>query len=143
MKVSVKKFADWVGVSVRTLHYYDEIGLLSPDDTDETTGYRYYGENAFSRMQEILFYRELDFSLKEIAEMLASPSYDKQKALRGQRELLLLKKERLSLCTELSVPAAGRNDCIYIIYGKKKAPLRCLISFINPAGETPAPGTHS
>ncbi len=100
MKLSVKKFADWVGVSVRTLHYYDEIGLLSPDDTDETTGYRYYGENAFSRMQEILFYRELDFSLKEIAEMLASPSYDKQKALRGQRELLLLKKERLERILE-------------------------------------------
>ncbi len=95
MKQSVKKFADLMGVSVRTLHYYDEIGLLSPDYTDENTGYRYYGDAAFSRMQEILFYRELDFSLKEIAEMLTSPHYDKQKVLRGQKELLLLKKERL------------------------------------------------
>ncbi len=100
MKLSIKKFADLTGVSVRTLHYYDEIGLLSPDSTDQATGYRYYGEAAFARMQEILFYRELDFSLREIAEILTSPNYDKQKALLGQKRLLLLKKERLERIIE-------------------------------------------
>ncbi len=95
MKLSIKKFAELSGVSVRTLHYYHEIGLLTPDETDETTGYRFYGERALSRMQEILFYRELDFSLKEIATMLTSSECDRQKALQGQKKLLSLQKERL------------------------------------------------
>ncbi len=95
MNLNIKKFAELTGVSVRTLRYYDEIGLLPPDRTDEQTGYRFYGDRAFLRMQEILFYRELDFPLKEIREILSSPNYDKQKALHGQKQLLLLKKQRL------------------------------------------------
>ncbi len=95
MKLNVKKFAELCGVSVRTLHYYDEIGLLKPDEVDEQTGYRFYGEAAFCRMQEILFYRELDFSLKAIAGILSSPNIDTKEALRGQKRLLMLKKERL------------------------------------------------
>ena len=95
MKMQIKEFAQLTGVSVRTLHYYDEIGLLKPSEVDAQTGYRFYDENAFERMQEILFYRELDFSLKTIAEILSSPDYDKQQALSRQRKLLLAKKERL------------------------------------------------
>ena len=95
MKMQIKEFAELTGVSVRTLHYYDEIGLLKPSEVDVQTGYRFYDENAFERMQEILFYRELDFSLKTIAEILSSPDYDKQQALSRQRKLLLAKKERL------------------------------------------------
>ncbi|MEE0857615.1 MAG: MerR family transcriptional regulator [Ruminococcus sp.] len=95
MKMQIKEFAQLTGVSVRTLHYYDEIGLLKPSEVDAQTGYRFYDENAFERMQEILFYRELDFSLKTIAEILSSPNYDKQQALSRQRKLLLAKKERL------------------------------------------------
>ena len=95
MKLQIKEFADFTGVSVRTLHYYDEIGLLSPAYVDEHTGYRYYDENSLLRMQEILFYRELDFSLKSIGEILSSPDYDTSKALREQKKLLILKKERL------------------------------------------------
>ena len=91
----IKEFAALAGVSVRTLHYYDEIGLLRPAVVDEQTGYRYYDETSLLRMQEILFYRELDFPLKSIAEILSSPHYDKQEALEEQRELLRLKKERL------------------------------------------------
>jgi DNA-binding transcriptional MerR regulator len=63
----IKEFAEISGISVRTLHYYDEIGLLKPADIDSQTGYRYYDESSLLRMQEILFYRELDFSLKSIA----------------------------------------------------------------------------
>ncbi len=95
MKMNIRKFAELTGVSVRTLHYYDEIDLLKPDFVDEQSGYRYYGDNALSRMQEIMFYRELDFSLKSIKEIISSPTYNKNEALRGQRKLLILKKKRL------------------------------------------------
>lgn len=95
MKMQIKEFAEYTGVSVRTLHYYDEIGLLKAAQVDRNTGYRFYDEGSLLRMQEILFYRELDFPLKSIAEILASPDYDKEKALDQQRRLLVLKKERL------------------------------------------------
>jgi len=95
MKMQIKEFAEFTGVSVRTLHYYDEIGLLTPAKVDTLTGYRYYDENSLLRMQEILFYRELDFSLKSIGEILSSPNYNKSKALHEQKHLLTLKKERL------------------------------------------------
>ena len=95
MKMRIKEFAAFTGVSVRTLHYYDEIGLLVPACVDRSTGYRYYDGNSLLRMQEILFYRELDFSLKSIGEILSSPDYDKQKALKEQKHLLMLKQERL------------------------------------------------
>ncbi len=95
MKMSVKEFAELTDVSVRTLHYYDEINLLKPAEIDENNGYRFYDRTALERMQEILFYRELDFPLKSICEILSSPDYDKQKALAQQKKLLILKKERL------------------------------------------------
>ena len=93
--MQIKEFAQQIGVSVRTLHYYDEIGLLKPSEVDAQNGYRFYDERSLERMQEILFYRELDFSLKTIAQILLSPDYDKQQALTRQRKLLLAKKERL------------------------------------------------
>ena len=95
MKMQIKEFAEFAGVSVRTLHYYDEIGLLRPAEVDRITGYRFYDEDSLFRMQEILFYRELDFSLKSIGEILSSPNYDTTKALKEQKNLLTLKKERL------------------------------------------------
>ena len=72
MKMQIKEFARFTGVSVRTLHYYDEIGLLRPADVDRDTGYRFYDEKSLLRMQEILFYRELDFSLKSIGDFIFS-----------------------------------------------------------------------
>ena len=93
--MQINEFAKLTGVSVRTLHYYDEIGLLKPAFVDEQNGYRFYDENSLERMQEILFYRELDFELKSILEILSSPDYDKKKALAEQRKLLIYKKERL------------------------------------------------
>lgn len=95
MRMQIKEFAALTDVSVRTLHYYDEIGLLRPAEVDRETGYRYYDEQSLLRMQEILFYRELDFPLKQIAELLSSPEYDKTRALQEQKQLLILKKERL------------------------------------------------
>lgn len=83
------------GVSVRTLHYYDEIGLLKPAIVDAQNGYREYDKKSLVRMTEILFYRELDFPLKTILQILSSPDYDKAEAIRKQKELLTLKRERL------------------------------------------------
>ena len=95
MKMQIKEFSLLTKVSVRTLHYYDEIGLLKPDEVDRENGYRYYGERAFEKMLEILFLRELGFSLKSIKEILSSPTYNKKEAFRKQKELLKLKKERI------------------------------------------------
>ena len=110
MRMQIKEFADFTGVSVRTLHYYDEIGLLKPAYVENSTGYRYYDEVCLERMQEILFYRELDFPLKNICELLSSPGYNKQEALGQQKRLLVLKKERLErLIDALDKAEKGEN----------------------------------
>ena len=110
MKMLIQEFARFTGVSVRTLHYYDEIGLLVPAWVDKATGYRYYNEQSLLRMQEILFYRELDFSLKNIEEILSSPHYDKARALNEQKQLLVLKKERLErLISAIDGAMKGEN----------------------------------
>ena len=110
MKMLIKEFSVFTGVSVRTLHYYDEIGLLKPACTDENTGYRFYDETSLFRIQEILFYRELDFSLKSIGEILSSPNYNKEKALVEQKKLLILKKERLErLISDIDKATKGEN----------------------------------
>ena len=110
MKMQIKEFAKFSGVSVRTLHYYDEIGLLPPAFVERTTGYRYYDENSLLRMQEILFYRELDFSLKSIGEILSSPHHDTQRSLEEQKKLLTLKKERLErLISSIDAAMKGEN----------------------------------
>ena len=111
MRMQIKEFAKISGVSVRTLHYYDEIGLLSPAFVERATGYRYYDENSLLRMQEILFYRELDFSLKSIGEILSSPNHDTRRSLEEQKKLLTLKKERLERLIA-SIDAAMKGDNI-------------------------------
>ncbi len=110
MKMQIKEFAEFTGVSVRTLHYYDEIGLLVPAFVDKVTGYRFYDENSLLRMQEILFFRELEFTLKNIGEILSSPNYDKNKVLIEQKHLLTLKKERLErLISAIDGAVKGEN----------------------------------
>ena len=82
------------GVSIRTLQYYDSIGLLKPSDYTES-GYRLYDDIAMERLQLILLFRELEFPLKDIKKILDSPNFDKEKALAQQIELLKLKMEHL------------------------------------------------
>ena len=110
MRMQIKEFAELTGVSVRTLHYYDEIGLLKPASVDRYTGYRFYDDSSLLRMQEILFYRELDFPLKHICRLLSSPHYDKRKVLEDQKNLLILKKQRLErLIAAVDSAAKGEN----------------------------------
>ncbi len=84
---TVKQLSDLAGVSVRTLHYYDEIGLLKPSSVGEN-GYRYYADDAVFRLQQILFFRELDFSLMDIQSILDRPDFDVVDALRAHRVAL-------------------------------------------------------
>ena len=111
MKMSVKEFSAFTGVSVRTLHYYDEINLLKPDFVNSENGYRYYSDKASERMLEILFLKELDFPLKEIADILSSPDYDKKEALQKQKKLLTLKKERLEKMIA-AIDASGKGTTL-------------------------------
>lgn len=91
---TVKQVSDLCGVSVRTLHYYDQIGLLSPAAVTDA-GYRLYGEQELCRLSQILLYRELEFSLADIRAMMCSSAYDKDRALTQQIALLQLKKKHL------------------------------------------------
>ena len=93
-KYSVKQLANLSGVSVRTLHYYDEIGLLKPAFVGDN-GYRFYTEVELIKLQQILFFRELDFKLEEIKKMMGAPDFDQEKALIDQKKLLELEKLRL------------------------------------------------
>ncbi|MED1602722.1 MerR family transcriptional regulator [Alkalihalophilus marmarensis] len=93
--MKVKELAELVGISVRTLHHYDEIGLLKPDTISEA-GYRYYSESNLDTLQQILFYKELGFSLKQIKEILEDPRFNQQKALVWQRKMLLEKRDKLN-----------------------------------------------
>jgi DNA-binding transcriptional MerR regulator len=91
---TVNQLAKLAGVSVRTLHYYDEIGLLKPSSLGGN-GYRHYEEEAMLKLQQILFYRELDLSLDEIKSVVGRPDFDVVTALRSHKEALQGRVERL------------------------------------------------
>lgn len=92
--MTVKQVSELTGVSIRTLRYYDNIGLLSPSEHTEG-GYRLYDDRALERLQQILLFRELGFPLKDIIGIMESRSFDRRKALDQQIELLELKKQHL------------------------------------------------
>lgn len=91
---TVHEVSALAGVSVRTLHHYDEIGLLKPTMLSEA-GYRLYDDAALVRLQNILFFRELRFSLKDIKKILDAPDFDRREALTRQLELLDLQKKHI------------------------------------------------
>ena len=91
---TVHEVSELTGVTVRTLQYYDTIGLLPPAKRTDA-GYRLYDDTAMARLQEILLFRELDFSLGEIKAILDDPAFDRQKALSQQIALLTLQRERI------------------------------------------------
>lgn len=90
---TVKQLAELSGVTVRTLHHYDEIGLLKPSHRTEA-GYRLYEQKDLLRLQQILIYREMDFSLEDIKAMLDDPKFDLKEALHDQKRFLLQQHER-------------------------------------------------
>ena len=97
---TVKEVSMITGVSIRTLRYYDEIGLLKPTELTET-GYRLYDNKALEKLQEILFFRELEIPLITIKEIMDTPNYDKEQVLITQKNLLEQKRNRLNGIIEL------------------------------------------
>ena len=99
--MTVNEVSKLTGVSIRTLQYYDAIGLLHPSGHTES-GYRLYDDKALERLQQILLFRELEFSLKEIREIVNASNFDRNKALEQQIELLTIKKEHLEELIEFT-----------------------------------------
>ena len=93
MGMKISEAAALAGVSVRTLHHYDQIGLLVPSETTDA-GYRMYSEENLEMLQQILFFKELGFPLKQIQEILTSPSYNRYEALLLQKNMLMEKRDR-------------------------------------------------
>jgi DNA-binding transcriptional MerR regulator len=92
---TVSQLARMAGVSVRTLHHYDQIGLLAPSARTEA-GYRLYGEPELLRLQQILFFKELDMPLDEVRQILDDPGFDQVTALEHHRQMLHRRMERLA-----------------------------------------------
>lgn len=99
--MTVNQVSKLTGVSIRTLQYYDKIGLLHPAGYSQA-GYRLYDDTTLETLQQILLFRELEFPLKDIKEIIESPHFDRNKALEQQIALLTLKKEHLENLIDLA-----------------------------------------
>lgn len=108
---TISQVAKLTGISIRTLQYYDEIGLLKPSDLTQS-GYRLYDDEALQRLQQILFFRELGFKLKDIREILESPDFDRIAAFKKQKELLLLKRNRTEKLIQLLSRLEKGEQCM-------------------------------
>lgn len=108
----VSEVAELAGISVRTLHHYDSIGLLQPESIGEN-GYRLYSEGDLARLQQIMFLKELDFPLKDIGRMIDNPRFSGAEALQKQRDLLLKKRKRLDRIIEtIDISIASQREGI-------------------------------
>ena len=115
---TVKEISNLTGISVRTLHYYDEIGLLKPTDKSEA-GYRLYDDKALEQLQQILFFREFDIPLKEIKAVMENPALDRNHILRMQRRMLKEKMERMEhLIASIDDILKGDNKMDFAIFNR-------------------------
>lgn len=119
--MTVHEVSILTGVSIRALHHYDKIGLLHPVQTSEA-GYRLYDDTNLERLQCILFFKELQFSLKEIQQILDSPGFDRNQALEQQITLLEMKKERLQNLLDLArgIQTIGVNHMDFTVFDTRK-----------------------
>ena len=118
---TVHEVSQLAGVSIRTLQYYDTIGLLNPSSHSDA-GYRLYDDNDLEKLQQILLFRELEFPLKEIKEIINRPDFNRSKALEQQIQLLTLKKEHLENLITLArgIKALGVNTMDFKAFDTKK-----------------------
>ena len=118
---TVNEVSKLTGVSIRTLHYYDEIGLLSPTSITES-GYRLYDDMALERLQHIMLFRELQFSLKDIKEIINGSNFDRNKALEQQIQLLILKKEHIEnlITFARGIRGIGVKNMDFSVFDAKK-----------------------
>ena len=108
---TISQVAELTGVSCRTLQYYDEIGLLKPSELTQS-GYRLYDDEALQKLQQILFFKELGFKLKVINEFLQRPDFDRIEAFKKQKELLLLKRNRIDRLIQLLSHLEKGEQCM-------------------------------
>ena len=108
---SISQVARLADVSVRALQYYDEIGLLKPSELT-ASGYRMYDDDALQTLQHILFFKELGFPLKEIKRILGKPDFDRIAAFKKQKELFLLKRDRLDRLIQLLERLEKGEECM-------------------------------
>ena len=117
---TVKEISNITGISVRTLHYYDEIGLLKPTAKSEA-GYRLYDDKALETLQQILFFREFDIPLKEIKSTITSPDFDRDQILQMQRRMLVVKKERMErLIASIDDILKGENKMDFSVFNEEE-----------------------
>lgn len=109
---TVKEIADLTGISVRTLHYYDQINLLKPSKIKEPSGYRLYDDQALETLQQILFLKELGFPLKSIKVMINTNAKEKNDLLYNQKKLLILKRNRLNELINLIDTLKEGDSCM-------------------------------
>ena len=115
---TVKEISVLTGISVRALHYYDEIGLLKPTKKSEA-GYRLYDDKALETLQQILFFREFDIPLKEIKAVMDNPALERNQILQMQRRMLVTKKERMErLIASIDDILKGENQMDFAIFNK-------------------------
>lgn len=118
--MTVKELSERTGISVRTLHYYDEIGLLAPT-AKSAAGYRLYDDKALAALQQILFFREFDMPLKNIKQVLANPALEREQILRTQRQMLLAKKLRLErLVAEIERILQGDDRMDFAVFNREE-----------------------
>lgn len=119
--MSVHEVAKLTGITARTLHYYDEIGILKPTRLTEA-GYRMYDDTALSRLQSILLFRELEFPLKEIKAILDSPNFDASEAISQQIELLELKCKHIAelITFAREIQNKGTTAMNFEVFGKSE-----------------------
>lgn len=118
---TVNEVSKLTGISVRTLHYYDQIGLLKPSQVTEA-GYRLYDDAALEKLQQIMLYRELEFPLKDIKKIMESSDFDRNQALQQQIEMLTLKKEHLESLIQFArgIKALGVRYMDFTVFDTKK-----------------------
>lgn len=119
--MTVNEVSRMTGVSIRTLQYYDKIGLLKPAG-HTGAGYRLYDEKSLEMLQQILLFRELEFPLKEIKKIMENPFFDRDRALEQQIELLTLKKEHLENLIRLArgIKTTGEKIMDFAAFDTKK-----------------------
>ncbi|MBY2477978.1 MerR family transcriptional regulator [Clostridioides difficile] len=109
--MTVKQVSSLTGISIRTLQFYDEIDLFKPTKIT-SAGYRLYDEKALEVLQQILFFKELDFTLKEIKTIMENPKFDRITAFENQRELIQIKRDRLNALLELLDKLIKGENCM-------------------------------
>ena len=141
---TVNEVSKIAGISIRTLQYYDKIGLLPPSGFTDS-GYRLYNEDSLEKLQTILLFRELEFPLKEIKKIIENPDFDREKALSEQIKLLKLRREQIDSLISLAEKLKNKEEKILDFSAfdkiKKEAPYHALtnaghISYVELDGDT-------